>query len=386
VRVVGSPATRPRPLPLLVGAVVLVGSLFLAALTPLLPRYVEELGLSKTSAGILTGAFAAGALLGSFPSAWLVARIGARRTLLIGLALKCGAGLVFAFGQTILVLDVSRLLMGVGGACTWSGAMGWLVSATPPEVRGATIGRAMSAAVVGFLIGPVVGALARETGPELPFAAISLLMGALGLVALRFADPPHRSSTGEPPLRALRDPRVRVGAWLVTLAALALGALELLVPLRLDALGAGGAAIGATFLVAAAVEGIAQLRVGQLSDRRGRMLPIRTGLVGTLVALVLLPLPQTAWLLAVVVVLAWVAGGVLNTPAMMLLSDGIAARGLEQGVGFALVYCVWAGGQGIGSIVGGLVAARTSDAVVFLGFAVLCAVTLVALARRAEVG
>ena len=146
MRVVGSPATRPRPLLLLVGAVVLVDSLLLAALTPLLPYYAEELELSKTSAGILTGAFAAGALLGSFPGAWVTTRVGARRTLLIGLWLKCSAGLAFAFGPTIAVLDVSRLLLGVAGACTWSGSMGWLISATPPEARGATIGRAMSAA------------------------------------------------------------------------------------------------------------------------------------------------------------------------------------------------------------------------------------------------
>jgi MFS family permease len=381
-RVVGSPATRPRRLVLLVGAIVLVDSLFHAALTPLLPRYVDELGLSKTGAGILTGAFPAGALLGAFPGAWLTTRVGARRTLMLGLLVKCAAGLAFAFGETIAVLDASRLVLGIAGACSWSGAMGWLVSATPPETRGATIGRAMSAAVVGFLIGPVIGVLARETGPELPFACVALVLGAFGLLTLRLPDPPRVAAERRPSLRALDDPRIRAGAWLVALSALALGPLELLVPLQLDALGAGGAAIGATFLAAAAFEGLAQLRVGRMADRRGRMAPIRIGLVGTLAAMLLLPLPRAVVLLAAAVVLAWVATGVLNTAAMTLLSDGIEARGLEQGVGFALVYFVWAGGQGVGAIAGGLVAARTSDAVVYFAMAALCGLTLARLARR----
>ena len=93
-------------------------------------------------------------------------------------------------------------------------------------------------------------------------------------------------------------------------------------------------------------------------------------------------LPQTVWLLGVVVVLMWVAAGVLNTPAMTLLSDGVEARGLEQGVGFALINFVWASAMGIGSMAGGLLAARTSDAVVFFAFAALFAVTLTVLARR----
>lgn len=359
-----------------------VDSLFQAALTPLLPHYVAQLGLSKTGAGILTGALPAGALLGSLQGGWLAARAGARRTLALGLAVMCGAGLTFAFGQTIAVLDLSRLLMGAGSACSWIGAMGWLVSATPPDVRGATIGRAMSAAVVGFLLGPVLGAVARETGPQLPFASIALALGALGVATRRFENPPRTEAVGEPWLPALRDTRIRLGAWLLATCALALGALELLAPLRLDALGAGSAAIAATFLAAAAIEGVAQLRVGEMADRRGRIAPIRIGLLAMLGSLLLLPLPRTAALLAVLVVLAWAACGVLHTPAMTLLSDGVEARGLEQGVGFALGYFVSAGGQGIGAIAGGLLAAHASDGATYAVLAALCALTLAALARR----
>ena len=294
---VGRPATPPRPtrpraLPLLVGAVVLVDSLMYAALTPLLPAYADRFDLSKTGAGVLAGVYAAGAMLGAAPSAWLAARVGARRTLLAGLALKAVAGLGFAFGQTIVVLDATRFLLGLGAACSWAGGMGWLVAATPPERRGTTIGGAMGAAVVGFLLGPVLGAVARVTGPELPFGAVGVLAAVLGLCAARLPAPPRAPAARGRLAPALRDPRIRVGAWLVTANALAIGAVEVLAPLRLDALGAGGVVIGATFLAAAAVEGGVQLVVGRATDRWGRAAPIRIALAGLVGALLLLPLPQ----------------------------------------------------------------------------------------------
>ncbi|HEX8053648.1 MAG TPA: MFS transporter, partial [Thermoleophilaceae bacterium] len=68
-----------RRLLLLVCAIVLVDTMFYAAITPLLPHYSDELGLSKAEAGVLAAAYPAGTLLGSLPSGWLAVRIGAKR-------------------------------------------------------------------------------------------------------------------------------------------------------------------------------------------------------------------------------------------------------------------------------------------------------------------
>ena len=60
--------------------------MFYAALTPLLPHYAEELGLSKAGAGILAGAYAVGALVGGIPAGIARARLGVKRTLIVGLS------------------------------------------------------------------------------------------------------------------------------------------------------------------------------------------------------------------------------------------------------------------------------------------------------------
>ena len=68
----------------LVAAVVLVDTMFFAAVAPLLPHYEEELDLSKTAAGILTAAYPAGTFVGALPSGWLAIRWGVKKTLSLG--------------------------------------------------------------------------------------------------------------------------------------------------------------------------------------------------------------------------------------------------------------------------------------------------------------
>src|SRR5947208_2362263 len=71
----------------LVGALVLAEVMFYAVLTPLLPYYTQHLGLSKSGAGLLSAFYAFGAVGFSVPAGFLVGRIGARPTVLAGVAL-----------------------------------------------------------------------------------------------------------------------------------------------------------------------------------------------------------------------------------------------------------------------------------------------------------
>ena len=67
-----------RRLLVLVCAVVLVETLFFAALTPLLPELSREFGLSKTGVGVLSGAYPAGGIVGALCGAARDARGAAR--------------------------------------------------------------------------------------------------------------------------------------------------------------------------------------------------------------------------------------------------------------------------------------------------------------------
>ncbi len=364
----------------LVATVVLVDTMFYAAITPLLPHYVDELGLSKSAAGILTACYGAGTLIGSLPGGWLATRLGARPTVLIGLALMSTASLVFAFTDNIVTLDCARLVQGVGGAFSWAGGLAWLLALSPRGRRGELIGSAIAAAIAGVMLGPLLGGAATVIGPEPVFATVALLGVALGAWALSTpgAPPPPRRPLAMV-LRTVASRPVVAGFWLISLPALFSGVLGVLAPLRLDELGASGVAIGAIFLAAAAVEGFASRLFGGLSDRRGRMAPIRAGLLVSLFAALILPLPGAVLALAAAIVVAVVGMAFFWAPAMALLSDAADATGLDQGFAFGLVNLGWAGGEVMGGSGGAWLADGTSDAVPYLLVAGCLALTLAAI-------
>jgi MFS family permease len=362
-----------RRLVVLVGAIVLVDTMFYAAITPLLPKLADDLGLGKNGAGVLTGAYAAGTLIGSLPAGWLIARFGVKPTVVVGLTLMSVSCLAFAFGTTIGVLDAARFLQGFGGACSWAGGMAWIAAEAPRERRGALLGSAMGAAIFGVQLGPVVGAVARGVGQEVAFSSTVVFGLALGVWAWTM---PVRARQGEAlatPSEALRSRSMLAGMWLTALPAAAFGVLDVLAPLRLDALGASALALGATFFAAAGVEAIVTPAVGRYTDRAGVRRVVRGGLTATVAALVVLQLPQTALGLAIVVVGVSGLLGVLWVPAMGLLAGGAERIGLDQGFAFAYFNLAWAAGFTLGSFAGGSLAELTTDAVSYSGVALLYA-------------
>jgi MFS family permease len=367
-----------RLLFLVAGAVVFFDTVFYAAVVPLLPALTRQLHLTKASAGVLTAGYAAGTLVGSLPGGMLAERAGPRVTLYTGLALMGGSSLAFGLLHNVALLDAARFIQGVGGACTWAGSMVWLIIESPPERRGSAIGGALAAGIGGALFGPVVGTLAHGLGRGPVFSAVVLVAAGLAVAVAMLPRPaapeldPERARLS----RQLRQPAIVLGMWLVVLPALASGAMNVLAPLRLGQLGAGAAGIGATFLIAAGVEAVISPVVGRLSDRRGRMLPLRMGLAGAAVALLFFTLPNTALLLAVVIVLQTVALGTFWAPAMAMLSDAADAHGMSQAYALALVNFAWAAGQIAGAGGGGSLAKTAGDGVPFALAAGLCALTL----------
>jgi MFS family permease len=363
-----------RRLVLLVGAIVLVDTMFYAAITPLLPKLADDLGLGKNAAGVLTGAYAAGTLLGSLPAGWLIARAGVKPTVLVGLTLMSASCLVFAFGASIVVLDAARFLQGVGGAFSWAGGMAWVAAEAPRERRGAMLGSAMGFAIFGVQLGPVVGAVARGVGQEPAFSSTVVFGLALGIWAWS-TRAPVTGETLATPGEALRSRTMLAGMWLTALPAAAFGVLDVLAPLRLDALGASAVALGLTFFAAAGVEAIVTPMVGRYTDRAGARAVVRIGLAATVAALVVVQLPGTAAGLAIVVIGVSGLLGVLWVPAMGFLTGGAERIGLDHGFAFAYFNLAWAAGFSLGAFAGGSVAEITTDAVAYTAVAALYAVS-----------
>src|SRR3954469_7927094 len=372
-----------RKLLLLASAVVLVDTSFYAAITPLLPDLTDQFGLSKAGAGVLAAAYPVGTFAGGLPGGWMAARVGVRPTVLAGLALMTLASVAFAFADSVVVLDVARFVQGVGGAASWAGAMGWLAGAAPRDKRGALIGSAMGAAIAGALFGPVLGVLADVFGHEVVFCGV----GAVGVgLMLWTLSTPGVAPVGDGSLgglwRSLSDGQVRTGLVLITVPGLLFGTLSVLGPLRLDALGATTAAIGAIWLMSAALEAIVSPRAGRFRDRRGPLAPLLGGLIGGAITFALLPWPGDAVTLGVLIVVGSPVVGLLWAPSMAMLSDGADAVGLEQGLAFGLMNLTWATGQTLGDVGGARLGEAAGDEVAYLVLSAICLAAFVVLRSR----
>jgi MFS family permease len=368
-----------RRLLLLVCVVIFVETMLYSALVPLLPHYKDEFGLSKSAAGLLVAAYAAGALAAALPGGIAAARYGPRRALLLGIALMGVASLGFGFAGDAWTLGIARFAQGVGGSLAWAGALTWLIAASPVNRRGEMLGTAIGAAIFGALLGPAVGALADHVGPREVFVGLAGLTIVLGVWTLRTpgaaAEPPRPGAIS----LALRNVEIRQALWLMSVPALVFGVVGVLIPLKLDQAGWTATAIAIAWVASAAIEMLLAPLVGRVSDRRGRLLPLRVALTGAIAVLVGFAFANRPAVIVPILIASGITFGAFWAPAMALLSDAADRIGLAQGLAFGLMNVAWGAGNALGPAIGGAIADAAGDAVPFLIMAAFCLATLLSL-------
>ena len=334
-----------------VGAVVLAESAFYAVVPPLVPGLVRALGMSTTEVGILVAAYPAGVLLAALPSIALVNAGGVRTTTTAGLGMLVVATLAFAWSASPLLLDAARFVQGIGGAVAWAGALAWLTSESPAGRRGTTIGGAVGAALVGMVLGPVIGAAASNFGRGIVFSVIALVMTALALASpaspvVPVARPDWIRAVAE----LFRSTSANLGNGLLLIVGVVNGTVASLVPFlvarRLGDAVMIGAILAATYLVSSFLNVV----TGRLSDRLGRLPPTLASLVAAGVIIPFLPHIGSLLALAVATIAASALISGLWAPTAAMVSDGADPGASGQAVGVAILNAAWAAGVSVGAV------------------------------------
>lgn len=377
----GRPEPRPQSaLVSLVAMLLAFESSLYSAVTPVLPHYAHTLHASKPALGLLSAAYPAGLIPGSLLGGWIATRIGVRRTTVAGLIAFGVAVAAFGFASDLVTLDGLRVVQGLACGLIWGGGLTWVIAAAPRERRGATIGSVIAAATFGTLLGPLVGTAAVAVGTRPVFCLLGVFSLLLAVRTRTHPEPARATDPGDaaPRLRTvLRSSGVPFGAWLITLEALTIGATNVLIPLRLSRFGASGVAIGATFLVAAALSSLLAPIVGRLTDRRGPRLPVVAGLTASAVLIGALVVPHSAIILGTLSAIA--LGGPLTAcmiPAVSLMTASAEAAGIALVVVTTLGNLAYASGETIGAPVAAGLSQASTDAVPILLVVALMLLTL----------
>ena len=361
-------------------AILLVDTIFYAALVPLVPYFDAEFGLSKSIVGILSGAYGAGVLVGSAPGGYLASRVGVKFAALAGLLLMSLMSIVFGLADSVGVLIAARFLGGFGSALSWVAAFTWLTWRAPEERRGEMIGMMVSAAVVGALLGPVLGSAAAIFGTVPAFSVVAAIgVGMAVWAALEPAPGPTREGRLFASLRPVLRPEIRIGLLFIALSPFLFSAINVLVPVELGRLGWGAAAVGAVFFVSASFEAVIHPLLGRWSDRSGFRTPIGFGLLCSAAILLVFAPTGNPWVLAVLVVLSAGAFYAPLVPGTSLFSRRAEHAGVERAMAFGVTNFAWAAGYAAGAPLVGFVADMGGDAVSYLLLAGVCMLSLLLL-------
>ena len=147
--------------------------------SPVLPQYARNFGVSISAATFVITAFSLMRLVSAPASGLLVQKLGERRVYVSGLLIVAVSTGACAFAQTYWQLLLFRSLGGFGSAMFTVSSLGLMIRISPPDARGRVAGLFSSAFLVGSVGGPVLGSLTAGLGLAAPFAiyGVALLRG-----------------------------------------------------------------------------------------------------------------------------------------------------------------------------------------------------------------
>ncbi len=297
---------------------------------PVLPLYADRFHAGAFEIGALMGVFSACQFLfAPFFGRWSD-RVGRRPVLIISMIGNVAGYLVMAFGDSLAMLFVARIIAGVSGSSI-STAQAAMADVTPVQERAKGMGLVGAAFGLGFMIGPMLGGLLSPLGAGAPFMFAALLAALnVWLITVRFpetlpmgATPAGHEDRSAVDANAAHPLRMAILAFflLITGFSILTAMFSLFTKQRL---GFGewenGLIFGYIGFIAVLIQGGL---VGRLAPRFGDKPLLAAGALLTTAGLVLLPFVTTLWpLLGVCFLLS--AGNSLMSPVLNAMASKLA--------------------------------------------------------------
>lgn len=172
-------------------AIILANGLLFASfqcLLPTMPMYAASLGASGLELGIISGIFGVSSICIRFFTDNLVARLGKKKCLYLGLFFSLAAAAAYAYFISIAMLTAARIIQGFGFGLGSTFAAALAVDIIPSSRRGEGLGYFSTSNAVAMGIAPAAGvSLLTGLGSDALFG-FSFLTAALAMVCAFFSN------------------------------------------------------------------------------------------------------------------------------------------------------------------------------------------------------
>jgi MFS transporter, ACDE family, multidrug resistance protein len=335
--------------------------------SPVLPQYARNFGVSISAATFVITAFAVMRLCFAPATGVLIQRLGERRVYVTGILIVAVTTGACAFAQTYWQLLLFRSMGGIGSTMFFVSALGLMIRISPEGARGRVAGMFSTSFLLGSVGGPVLGAATVGLGLGAPFIiyGIALMIAAtVVFFSLRHSSLAAPAQQTEPTMTvrvALRQRAYRAAlmsnfamGWSV------FGLRMALVPLFVvEALDQGPGVAGLTLAVFALGNVSAVFPSGYLSDRVGRRTLLITGLSASAVATAVVGFSTSLPLFLAGAYVTGAASGMFSSPQQAAVADIIGSKA-RAGTAVATFQMMADLGSILGSLAVGQVAQHTS--------------------------
>jgi DHA1 family multidrug resistance protein-like MFS transporter len=203
---------------------------------------MNELGITGTTVGYLTAAFAIAQLIVSPFAGRAADKWGRKIMIVIGLFIFGISEFLFGFGKEIELLFVSRILGGISAAFIMPAVTAFIADITNLDTRPKALGYMSAAISTGFIIGPGIGGFLAEFGTRIPFffaGALGTFAAVLSIILLSEPDRTEEEnnehgSEGKSGFRRITVPKYFLAFILIFIASFGLAAFESFFSLFVD--------------------------------------------------------------------------------------------------------------------------------------------------------
>lgn len=366
-----------------VSAVVFLDMLGFGLIVPLLPFFIEEMGGSPATVGLLFASFSAAQLVATPVLGRLSDRVGRRRVILISVAGNVAAMLVFALATNLRMLPLlfaSRILAGLTSG-NLAACQAAIADVAGEGERPRAMGRIGAAIGLGMIVGPVLGGVLEGVGSAAPPLAAAVIAACGWMFAWwRMPETLHRAKddkTKGVPLQTVLARSCTVFVLLLFFTSfLVLANLQVaLALLAKERMSWGEREVGYLFGLFGVVSLVVQGGlIGPLSRRASPLTLIACGSAGMVASFLAVAAAHDVFTLIAGLAILGVSLGVVQ-PSLSTLASEVAPR--EQR-GAVLGFAQSAGGlaRTVGPVAAGFLAEQISVGAPFVGGAAVSAISV----------